>query len=134
VTEPLPRRYGSLWLPALGLRVLDRPCRRPGTAEARLRVWHASEGGFFAVVTDPGTRRGIPELAAAEDTWRRLAGQYGHPLGMAELWPGGEVDLVLPPREGQLGWLQAYPHRPGHSLAGVVATWWAVNGDVILAP
>jgi hypothetical protein len=134
VTQPLPRRHSRLWLPALGERVLDQPWRFGPAGEAsRLRVWQAPEGGFFAVVTETGTHRGTAELAVAEDTWRRLSERYGDPFGMAELWPAGEVDLVLPPRDDRLSRVQVWPRRPGHSLLGVLGLWWAVNGDVILA-
>lgn len=132
--EPLPRRHSGLWLPALGERVLDRQPWRPWLPEGtRLRVWQTWDGGFFAVVTAPARRPGIGALAVTGDAWRCLAEKYGDPFGMAELWPGDEVQLVLPPCEDQVaGRVQVYPLRPGHSLAPVLGTWWAVNGDEIL--
>jgi hypothetical protein len=137
--EPaLPRRHSGLWLPALGEKVFDQPQWRtqPGPGgDARLRVWQTADGGFFAVVTEPGSWRSAVRLVAAEDSWHLLSERYGEPFGLAELWSAdGSVDLVLPPRYGRLGWLQVQPARPGHSLAAALAAWWTVNGADILAP
>lgn len=140
----LPQRHGPLWLPNLGLKVFDqaewryRPDLHGPSGEARLRVWRAEGGGFFAVVTETGL--GLSVTSAAADIWQRVERRYaGEAFALAELWPEGHsgeehVDLVLPPRGGQVSWRRLWPAGELVPLRSVLDTWWLVNGADILAP
>jgi hypothetical protein len=136
MTEPLPRRYSRLWLPALGdlvessLLVFRHGVAGP-RGKARLRAWQAGDG-HFALLADSG--RGLDVTDAQPGMRKMLAGRFGEPLALAEHWRDGRVYLVLPPFPGQeTERLLLNPASPDDILHDYVAAWWAAHGDIILA-